>query len=287
MLQLMHLIRRFEESVLDLKEADLVHGPAHTSVGQEAVAAGVALALHPGDWIGSTHRAHGHFLAKALVYYAPHGYDPLRDDVTPPMQRAVTRTLAEIMGLQQGWCGGRGGSMHLYDGESGNLGSNAIVGGGIPLATGAAWAERLRGRDTVVVSFFGDGAINQGCLHEASNMAALWGVPVLYLVENNLYAVGTTAGESSAIADWRCGRWATSISSWIVDGWIPGHLSGGAPGSPAACGAFQIEAKILPPLPPRRAAARQRLYLPLARGRGALASSTRSPSPLGSSRRAC
>lgn len=221
MLQLMHLIRRFEESVLDLKEADLVHGPAHTSVGQEAVAAGVALALHPGDWIGSTHRAHGHFLAKALVYYAPHGYDPLRDDVTPPMQRAVTRTLAEIMGLQQGWCGGRGGSMHLYDGESGNLGSNAIVGGGIPLATGAAWAERLRGRDTVVVSFFGDGAINQGCLHEASNMAALWGVPVLYLVENNLYAVGTTAGESSAIADLALRALGNGISSWIVDGMDP------------------------------------------------------------------
>ena len=221
MLQLMRLIRRFEEIVLDLKEADLVHGPAHTSVGQEAVAAGVALALRPGDWIGSTHRAHGHFLAKAMVYYAPHGYDPSRDDATPPMQRAVTRTLAEIMGLQQGWCGGRGGSMHLYDGESGNLGSNAIVGGGIPLATGAAWAERLRGHDTVVVSFFGDGAINQGCFHEVSNMAALWGVPVLYLVENNLYAVGTSATESSAIADLALRTLGNGISSWIIDGMDP------------------------------------------------------------------
>jgi 2-oxoisovalerate dehydrogenase E1 component len=221
MLQLMHLIRRFEETVLELKDEDLVHGPAHTSVGQEAVAAGAALALRPEDWIGSTHRAHGHFLAKALVYYAPRGYDPLRDDLTPPMQRAVTRTLAEIMGLQQGWCGGRGGSMHLYDGESGNLGSNAIVGGGIPLATGAAWAERLRGRDTVVVSFFGDGAINQGCYHEVSNMAALWGVPVLYLVENNLYAVGTCAADSSALPDLALRALGNGISSLIVDGMDP------------------------------------------------------------------
>ena len=91
--------------------------------------------------------------------------------------------------------------MHLYDGASGNLGSNAIVGGGIPLATGAAWAQRLRGKDTVVVSFFGDGAINQGCFHEVANMAALWDVPMLYLVENNLYAVGTCTADSSCVPD--------------------------------------------------------------------------------------
>ncbi|NLG26914.1 MAG: MFS transporter, partial [Chloroflexi bacterium] len=194
MLALIYLIRQFEEKVLDLKEADLVHGPAHVSVGQEAVAAAAAVALRKSDMVGSTHRAHGHFLAKAFMYYAPDGYAPLRDPVTPAMQTAVNRTLAEIMGLREGWCGGRGGSMHLYDGESGNLGSNAIVGGGIPLATGAAWAQRLQHTDSIVVSFFGDGAINQGCFHEVANMASLWQVPILYLVENNLYAVGTCTG---------------------------------------------------------------------------------------------
>jgi 2-oxoisovalerate dehydrogenase E1 component len=221
MLALLHIVREFENRVLDLKEADLVHGPAHTSVGQEAVAAAVAVALRRNDMIGSTHRAHGHFLAKALEYYAPQDYAPLRDGLTPPMQRAVNRTLAEIMGLRDGWCGGRGGSMHLYDGESGNLGSNAIVGGGIPLATGAAWAQRLQGTDGVVVSFFGDGAINQGCFHEVANMAALWDVPVLYLVENNLYAVGTCTSESSAVEDLALRTLGYGFDSMMVDGMDP------------------------------------------------------------------
>jgi 2-oxoisovalerate dehydrogenase E1 component len=149
--------------------------------------------------VASTHRAHGHFLSKALLYYAPDGYDPRQADLSEEMQQAVTKTLAEIMGLGIGWCGGRGGSMHLYDATSGNLGSNAIVGGGIPIATGAAWAQRLQNKDNVVVSFFGDGAINQGCFHEVANMAALWEAPVLYLVENNLYAVGTHTDESSYV----------------------------------------------------------------------------------------
>ncbi|MHB1317701.1 MAG: alpha-ketoacid dehydrogenase subunit alpha/beta [Anaerolineae bacterium] len=221
MLALMHLIRAFENRVLDLKEADLVHGPAHTSVGQEAVAAGVAVALRSTDLIGSTHRAHGHFLAKALLAYAPPDWDPLRSQTTPAMQDAVYRTLAEIMGLAAGWCGGRGGSMHLYDRASGNLGSNAIVGGGIPLATGAAWAEHLRGRDTVVVSFFGDGAINQGCFHEVANLAALWRVPILYLIENNQYAVGTCTSESSYVCDLAQRTLGYGIDSTIVDGMDP------------------------------------------------------------------
>ena len=174
MLLLMHLIRAFETTVLEFKDLDLVHGPVHASIGQEAVAAAVAVALHKTDMIASTHRAHGHFLSKALAYYAPDDYHPLRDPFTPPMQEAVNRTLAEIMGLREGWCGGRGGSMHLYDAVSGNLGSNAIVGGGIPIATGAAWAQSIQENDSIVVSFFGDGAINQGCFHEVANMAALW-----------------------------------------------------------------------------------------------------------------
>ncbi|MBN1640153.1 MAG: MFS transporter [Anaerolineae bacterium] len=221
MLFTIHLIRAFEGAVLALKDADLVHGPVHASIGQEAVAAAVAAALRPSDKIASTHRAHGHFLAKAIAFYAPQGHDPLRDPLTPPMQRAVERTLAEIMGLRDGWCGGRGGSMHLYDAASGNLGSNAIVGGGIPIATGVAWAQRITGSGDVVVSFFGDGAINQGCFHEVANMAALWDVPVLYLVENNLYAVGTCTDESSYVGDLALRTIGYGFDSLIVDGMDP------------------------------------------------------------------
>ncbi len=221
MVALLYLIREFETKVLDLKDADLVHGPVHASIGQEAVAAAVAVVLRKTDMMGSTHRAHGHFLSKAFMYYAPDGYQPLRDPITPPMQEAVNRTLAEIMGLRDGWCGGRGGSMHLYDAESGNLGSNAIVGGGIPLATGAAWAQRLLKTDSIVVSFFGDGAINQGCFHEVANMAALWSVPILYLVENNLYAVGTCTGESSCVPDLALRSIGYGFGSLIVDGMDP------------------------------------------------------------------
>lgn len=221
MLFLLHLIRAFETTVLELKDADLIHGPVHASIGQEAVAAAVSVALRRTDKIASTHRAHGHFIGKAMAYYAPEGYDPLRDPVAPPMQQAIDKTLAEIMGLADGWCGGRGGSMHLYDAASGNLGSNAIVGGGIPIATGAAWAARLQGHDSVVVSYFGDGAINQGCFHEVANMAALWDVPVLYLVENNLYAVGTCTDESSSVEDLALRTLGYGFDSLIVDGMDP------------------------------------------------------------------
>jgi 2-oxoisovalerate dehydrogenase E1 component len=221
MLFLLYLVREFETAVLDLSERGLVHGPAHSSIGQEAIAAGMALALRKSDMVGSTHRAHGHFIAKAFTYHAPEGHEPLRDPITPAMQEAVNRTLAEIMGLRDGWCRGRGGSMHLYDGESGNLGSNAIVGGGIPLVTGAAWGEKLINKDTVAVSFFGDGAINQGCFHEVANMAALWGVPVIYFVENNRYAVGTSASESSYVKDLALRSLSYGIDSIIVDGMDP------------------------------------------------------------------
>jgi 2-oxoisovalerate dehydrogenase E1 component len=221
MLFLLYLVREFETAVLDLHDLGLVHGPAHISIGQEAVAAGMAAALRKSDLVGSTHRAHGHFLSKAFMYYSPDGYEPLTDPVTSSAQDAINRTLAEIMGLHYGWCRGRGGSMHLYDRESGNLGSNAIVGGGIPLVTGAAWGEKLFNRDTVAVSFFGDGAINQGCFHEVANMAALWGVPVIYFVENNFYAVGTSTSESSYVKDLALRSLSYGIDSIIVDGMDP------------------------------------------------------------------
>ena len=221
MLFLIDLVREFETALLELSGQGLVHGPVHASVGQEAIAAASAEALEKTDMVGSTHRAHGHFLAKAVKFYSPDDFDPIVCDLSPEAQDAVNRTLAEIMGLKAGWCGGRGGSMHLYDGQSGNLGSNAIVGGGIPLATGAAWAEKLRGYDTVVVSFFGDGAINQGCFHEVANMASLWRAPVLYFVENNFYAVGTATHESSAVRDLALRSLGYGVDSLIIDGADP------------------------------------------------------------------
>ena len=198
MLFLLHLVREFEDKLLELKDADLIHGPVHASVGQEANAAATAVLLNKLDLVGSTHRAHGHFLAKAVMYYAPEDFDPLTNSISESMQQAINKTMAEIMGLKSGWCSGRGGSMHLCDPASGNIGSNGIVGGGIPIATGAAWAEKLTEGPRVVVSFFGDGAINQGCFHEVANMAALWDLPVIYFVENNLYAVGTSTCMSSS-----------------------------------------------------------------------------------------
>jgi len=221
MLALLYLVREFETKLLDLKDENLIHGPVHTSIGQEAIAAGMATVLRKTDMVGSTHRAHGHFLSKAFMYYAPEGFQPLRDSLTPKMQEAVSRTLAEIMGLKDGWCGGRGGSMHLYDGESGNLGSNAIVGGGIPLATGVAWAQKLQKKDNVVISFFGDGAVNQGCFHEVANMAALWRAPIIYFIENNFYAVGTNVNESSFVQDLALRTLGYGINSVIVDGMDP------------------------------------------------------------------
>ena len=221
MLFLLHLIREFEIKVLDYSRDQLVHGPVHSSIGQEAVAAAVGVVLRKKDMVASTHRAHGHFLSKAIMYYAPDNYQPLEMPITPVMQEAINRTLAEIMGLKDGWCGGRGGSMHLYDGTSGNLGSNAIVGGGIPIATGAAWAQKLQKLDNIVVSFFGDGAINQGCFHEVANMAALWHVPILYLVENNLYAVGTSTEQSSYVQDLGLRTLGYGFNSLILDGMDP------------------------------------------------------------------
>ena len=221
MLFLLHLIREFEDTLLELKDANLVHGPVHSSIGQEANAVAAAVVLKKSDLVGSTHRAHGHFLAKAVMYYAPADFDPVRDDLTAEMQRAVSKTLAEIMGLKSGWCSGRGGSMHLCDPLSGNIGSNGIVGGGIPLATGAAWAEKLRSGPGVVVSFFGDGAINQGCFHEVANMASLWNLPIVYFVENNLYAVGTATCTSSSCINLGLRSLGYGIDSLIVDGMDP------------------------------------------------------------------
>lgn len=218
MLEQLYLIRAFENALLSLKKEDLIHGPVHTSIGQEAVAVGAMAGLKPADGICGTHRAHHQFLAKACAYHTPSGYDPLADDISEALQHSINTLLAEIMGLAPGCCGGRGGSMHLCDPAIGVLGTNAIVGGGIPLATGAAFAEKYNDTGNIIVSFFGDGAINQGAFHEALNLAGLWKLPILYILENNLYAVATHVRESAPLEDLSIRAVAYGMPGRIVDG---------------------------------------------------------------------
>ncbi len=171
-------IRRFEEAVDDLFARGLMHGTMHLSIGQEASPTGVCLALRDDDAITSTHRGHGHCIAK--------GAD-------------LTRMMAELLAKETGYCRGRGGSMHIADVDTGNLGANGIVAGGIPIATGAALAYRLRGDDKVVACFFGDGAVNEGAFHEAVNLGAIWKLPVVYICENNKYGMSFSTEKSMAV----------------------------------------------------------------------------------------
>ena len=192
----MRLIRGFEELVLDLVKRGEVVGGTHSYIGQEAVAAGVCAALRPDDLITSTHRGHGHVLAK--------GAEP-------------RRVLAELLGRRDGLNRGRGGSMHAADLGKGILGANGIVGAGAPIAAGAAWAERRSGSDRVAVTFFGDGALNQGVLLETLNLAAIWQLPVLFVCENNGYA--TTLPARTAVAGSAVSRaQAFGIHAESVDG---------------------------------------------------------------------
>ncbi|MCL6442632.1 MAG: thiamine pyrophosphate-dependent dehydrogenase E1 component subunit alpha [Alicyclobacillus sp.] len=173
----MYAIRVFEEHVYQLYTSAKMPGLAHLYSGQEAVAVGVCEALRPDDYITSTHRGHGHCLAKGA---------------------RVDRMFAELLGKAPGYCGGKGGSMHIADPESGNLGANAIVGGSAGIATGAALSSKMQGLDRVAVCFFGEGALGQGLLYEVMNMAALWKLPVIYVCENNLYSEYTPVAENLA-----------------------------------------------------------------------------------------
>ena len=170
-------IRAFEEQVNDLYKSAKMPGLAHLYVGEEAVAVGVCEALRRDDIITSTHRGHGHCLAKGA---------------------SINRMFAELLGKEPGYCRGKGGSMHIADPETGNLGANAIVGGSAGIATGAALSAKMRGTDQVAVCFFGDGALGQGLLYESMNMAALWALPVIYVCENNLYGEYTPCGDTIA-----------------------------------------------------------------------------------------
>src|SRR5213593_3398932 len=177
MYEQMLTIRVFEEHVNELYTSARMPGIAHLYVGEEAVAVGVCAALRRDDYITSTHRGHGHCLAKGA---------------------SVDRMFAELLGKEAGYCRGKGGSMHIADPDTGNLGANAIVGGSAGIATGAALSAKMRGSGQVAACFFGDGALGQGLLYETMNMAALWKLPVIYVCENNLYGEYTPCGDTIA-----------------------------------------------------------------------------------------
>ena len=197
MLRSMQTIRRFEERASDDYQAGAIYGVVHCYIGEEAVAVGVCSALNRDDQIISTHRGHGHCLAK--------GAD-------------LNRMMAELYGRQTGYCKGKGGSMHIADFSIGMLGANGIVAGGIPIVTGAGLAAQLEGKGRVAVSFFGDGASNAGPFHESINIAATWKLPMLYVCENNLYSAGTIAAETLALSDVAARAAGYGIPGVVVDG---------------------------------------------------------------------
>src|SRR5918996_5460703 len=177
MYEQMFKIRAFEEQVNELYQGAKMPGLAHLYIGEEAIAVGVCEALNREDYITSTHRGHGHCLAKGA---------------------SLDRMFCELLGKEEGYCRGKGGSMHIADHVNGNLGANAIVGGSAGIATGAAFSAKARGTDHVAVCFFGEGALGQGVLYEVMNLASLWKLPVIYLCENNLYNEYTHYGETTA-----------------------------------------------------------------------------------------
>lgn len=190
-------IRAFEEKVFELLARDLLKGASHVYAGQEAVAVGACAAIGPEDYITSTHRGHGHCAAR--------GAD-------------LNLMMAELCGKATGYCKGRGGSMHIADVKAGNLGATGIVGGNLPVATGAALACKLTGKAQVVLCFFGDGASNQGTFHESLNMASVWKLPVVYICENNLYGMSVSVKRACSVEDiWVRGA-AYDMPGAVVDG---------------------------------------------------------------------
>ena len=193
----MYEIRTFEQKAIQLYWEGINRGALHTYIGEEAVAVGVCFALKQGDYISSTHRGHGHCLAM--------GGDP-------------AQMLAELLGKETGYCRGRGGSMHIADLDLGILGANGIVGGGIPIAVGAALALSYLGKPNIVVCFFGDGASSTGAFHEALNLASVWKLPVMFVCENNLYAISTHVRDSCPLENLADRATAYGMRGIIVDG---------------------------------------------------------------------
>jgi len=190
-------IRFFEDKVFELYGQNLVPGTIHLYAGEEAVAVGACSALERTDYITSTHRGHGHCIAK--------GAD-------------LKRTMAEILGKKIGYCKGKGGSMHIADFSIGMLGATAVVGAGLPIAVGAGLSAKLRKTDQAVICFFGEGASNQGTFHESLNMASAWKLPVVFVCENNLYAMGTRQSRIMNVEDVAKRAVAYGISGKSVDG---------------------------------------------------------------------
>lgn len=190
-------IRLFEEKVQELFMQGLVQGTTHLCQGQEAVSVGAIGAMVPGDYLTITYRGHGHALARGM---------------------AMEPAFAELMGRSSGCCGGVGGSMHLTDFSRGLIGAFAIVGAGLPVAVGAAMSAKLRGTDSVALTFFGDGGANIGTFHEALNIAAVWKAPVVFIIENNLYGEFTPVRDSTPIDDLADRAAGYGIPGRIVDG---------------------------------------------------------------------
>lgn len=193
----MVFIRAFETKIHDLHTTGVIHGTSHLCAGQEATAVGACAALEGNDFVVSNHRGHGHFIAR--------GGDP-------------NRIMAELWGRIDGYSRGRGGSQHIACKEIGFLGSNGITGGGIPIAAGAALALKIRGSNSVVLCFFGDGASNQGTFHESLNMSAVWDLPVIFLCENNLYGMSTPVSESTSVCNIADRAAAYGMPGRVIDG---------------------------------------------------------------------
>ncbi|MGE8203747.1 pyruvate dehydrogenase (acetyl-transferring) E1 component subunit alpha [Heyndrickxia sp. NPDC080065] len=193
----MWVIRYFDEKVDQFFAKGMIHGTTHLCVGQEASSAGAIAALKDIDQITSTHRGHGHCISK--------GAD-------------VNRMMAELFGRETGYCKGKGGSMHIADLEKGNLGANGIVGGGIPLAVGAALTSKMKAKGYVVLCFFGDGASNEGSFHEALNLASIWNLPVVFICENNLYGMSGSVKEMTNIQNIADRASSYGIPGKVVDG---------------------------------------------------------------------
>jgi 2-oxoisovalerate dehydrogenase E1 component len=208
LLQQMWEIRLFEDKVYDLLGRDLIKGASHLYAGEEAVAVGAISVLRDDDLITSTHRGHGHCHVRGAALTK-----------TPEArQEHYNRMMAELCGRATGYCKGRGGSMHIADVEKGNLGATGIVGGNIPVATGAALAQAMQDTSRVVLCFFGDGASNTGNFHEALNLAGLWSLPVVYIIENNLYGMSVPVGHATAKMDFADRACAYDMPGEVVDG---------------------------------------------------------------------
>jgi TPP-dependent pyruvate/acetoin dehydrogenase alpha subunit len=193
----MKLIREFELRAINERRSGLIPGFIHSCVGQEATAVGACTPLRKDDVITSTHRGHGHLIAK--------GGEP-------------KYMMAELAARSTGYCGGKGGSLHMTDFDLGILGANGIVAGGIPMATGAALAFQMRGEDNVALAFFGDGAVNEGAFHEAANLAGLWRLPIIFMCENNLYGEGTPQDRQAPVADLSVRAAGYNFPGVVVDG---------------------------------------------------------------------